>query len=65
LPLSINHYPIKSWEHFQEKVEKWSFGLVKEDFDKYEQYSNKVWDPIMEEHVKPVEKLMKCMREHL
>jgi hypothetical protein len=62
LPLIVNHYAVKSWAHYQEKIAKWHFGLLKEDFDKYEEYSNKVWDNSMTQFVRPVSNLVECMR---
>jgi hypothetical protein len=64
LPLTIHHYAVKSWEHYQEKIAKWHFVLVKEDFEKYVAYSNGVWDNYMQEYVKPIENLVKCMRKY-
>jgi hypothetical protein len=60
----MNHYAVKSWEHFQEKIIKWQFGLVKEDFDKYVEYSNTIWDDSMVSFVKPIAKFVNCMRKH-
>ena len=62
MPLIMHHYPVKSWEHFQLKIAKWHFGLVKEDFDKYVEYSNRIWDNSMEEFVKDVERVVRNSR---
>jgi len=64
LPLIINHYPVKSWDHFKDKMEKWNFGLSEEDFYKFVAFSNKIWDNTTVGYVEPVEKLVKCMREY-
>jgi len=62
-PLVINHYAVKSWEHFKEKMIKWHFGLVREDFDKYEEHSNQIYDDSMEKFVQPVATLVGCMKQ--
>jgi hypothetical protein len=62
LPLTINHYAVKSWEHFKEKNKKWHFGLNQTLFDTQLQTSNNYRDEVLVRFVEPVNEVIRCMR---
>jgi hypothetical protein len=58
----MNHYAVKSWEHFKEKLRKWNFGLAsKESYEAESRYSNQFYDDSMLKFVEPVMALEQCM----
>ncbi len=62
LPMTLNHYAVKSWEHFKEKTKKWHFGLNQTLFDTQLQTSNNYKDETLVKFVEPVKELVKCMK---
>jgi len=61
LPLTINHYALKSWDHFSEKMQKWKFGVLEEDFNSQIEYSNSFHDDSLVKCSAQVEEIMRCI----
>eukprot|EP00026_Physarum_polycephalum_P011889 Phypoly_transcript_12137.p1 GENE.Phypoly_transcript_12137~~Phypoly_transcript_12137.p1 ORF type:complete len:309 (+),score=40.30 Phypoly_transcript_12137:214-1140(+) len=64
LPLTINHYALKSWDHFTEKMQKWKFGVSQEDFDSQIEYSNNFHDDSLVKFSSQVEEIIQCMSQN-
>eukprot|EP00026_Physarum_polycephalum_P010768 Phypoly_transcript_10947.p1 GENE.Phypoly_transcript_10947~~Phypoly_transcript_10947.p1 ORF type:complete len:160 (+),score=21.26 Phypoly_transcript_10947:768-1247(+) len=62
LPLTMNHYGVKSWNHFVEKTKKWNFGLNKTLYEEQLISNNARRDEVLVKFVEPVKKLMQCMK---
>jgi hypothetical protein len=57
----MNHYAVKSWEHFVSKTKKWHFGLNKTIFDSQLQTSNNYRDDALVKFAEPVKQVIDCM----
>eukprot|EP00026_Physarum_polycephalum_P013328 Phypoly_transcript_13717.p1 GENE.Phypoly_transcript_13717~~Phypoly_transcript_13717.p1 ORF type:complete len:307 (-),score=47.02 Phypoly_transcript_13717:43-963(-) len=62
VPIKMNHYAIKSWEHFKEKLHKWHFDAKKERFDQLN-FTNQFLDYSQIQFAKPVRQLMDCFTD--
>jgi len=59
--LTINHYAVKSWEHYKAKAEKWHFDLDRTIFDKQLAFGNIVCDETLTRFVPAVKGMLRCM----
>jgi len=67
LPISVQHYAIKSFEHFKEKMSKWNWNSETsfEELSKKVAYSNWVWDGYVANYAGQVKELVECMARYV
>lgn len=63
LPISLNHYATKSWEHFIDKMKKWNWGVSEDTKKQVLDNDNNYYDERMTKFVNPLKELVGCMAQ--
>jgi len=61
LPITLNHYFLKSWSDFKAKMAKWHWGANKGEFDTNMVLYSQFYDLKMMKYVAPMTHLQNCM----
>lgn len=64
MPITLNHYATKSWEHFVDKMRKWNWGVNGVDKDKFLSQDHDFYDDNLVKFAPLVKELETCMSQY-
>lgn len=65
LPVKMNHYATKSWEHFVEKMRKWNWGVNESDKAEFLERDSDFYDDSLLKYGPLIRGLETCMSQYL